>query len=281
VSRPTEKPVEGGFAPPVVVLAILVLLTVSDGILQFVLFDKYPDTYALFLNQGTAFVYILVSSSLLVARRIGRKQCNHTLPTPPWYVLVAIGMFNGLANFCQVRVCARVASDSSGTLGRGHSRLRLQAIGNPHTASLTQSLLNLLGVPLVLALSFVFLRKRPSWCAMAGAALIVLGCGFSALRALVGADSPSPTSSPTAASTMVPTAAPSQGPNPVYWYSTLIFLASQFFLGGEKVFEEHTFARYQVDVMVMFHWTLCTQFILGFALVPDACTILRKHSPTD
>jgi hypothetical protein len=108
VSRPTEKPVEGGFAPPVVVLAILVLLTVSDGILQFVLFDKYPDTYALFLNQGTAFVYILVSSSLLVARRIGRKQCNHTLPTPPWYVLVAIGMFNGLANFCQVRVCARV-----------------------------------------------------------------------------------------------------------------------------------------------------------------------------
>ena len=80
---------------------------------------------------------------------------------------------------------------------------------------------------------------------------------------------------------MVPTAAPSQGPNPVYWYSTLIYLASQFFLGGEKVFEEHTFARYQVDVMVMFHWTLCTQFILGFALVPDACTILRKHSPTD
>ena len=121
VSRPTEKPVEGGFAPPVVVLAILVLLTVSDGILQTILFYKYPDTYALFLNQGTAFVYILVSSSLLVARRIGRKQYNHTLPTPPWYVLVAIGMFNGLANFCQVRVCARVASVGlfGCTLGRG------------------------------------------------------------------------------------------------------------------------------------------------------------------
>ena len=45
----------------------------------------------------------------------------------PWYVLVGIGLFNGAGNFCM-------------------------ALAQPHTSGLTQTLLNLLGIPLVLLL---------------------------------------------------------------------------------------------------------------------------------
>ncbi len=74
------------------------------------------------------------------------------------YLLVGIGLFNGSGNF-------------------------LMAIAQPHTPGLTQSLLMLLGIPLVMAMSAIFLRKKcPSWVAIVGAAAIVFGCSTSALR---------------------------------------------------------------------------------------------------
>ena len=61
----------------------------------------------------------------------------------------------------------------------------------------------------------------------------------------------------------------SGGPVETFWYSSVLFGAAQVFFSGEKVFEESTFGAYTgVNVMVMFCWTIWTQFTLGWALYP-------------
>ena len=90
--------------------------------------------------------------------RSGRDGEQAPPARAPWRYLVVIGLLNGFSNF-------------------------LMAIAQPHTAGLTQSMLGTLGVPLVMALSFVVLRKRPAWLAVVGAALIVAGAAMSGMRA--------------------------------------------------------------------------------------------------
>lgn len=57
-------------------LVILVALTVGDTVLIAVLMYHYTDTFALFVNQGTALVYGLVSIPivLMLRRRARRKE---------------------------------------------------------------------------------------------------------------------------------------------------------------------------------------------------------------
>ena len=134
-----------------------------------VLFDTFGERYAQYINQGTAFVYIVWSSIILLARRFRHPNIStHPTPTdknttpPPW-ILIGIGLFNGSGNF-------------------------LMAIAQPHTPGLTQTLLNLLGIPLVLLLSSLFLNKvstTKEWC---GAGLIVIGTCVSGLRTLLESD---------------------------------------------------------------------------------------------
>ena len=226
-----------------VTLAVLVVLTVGDNVLVVVLFDEFTEVYSQYLNQGTAFVYIVASSLVLFVRWLPccrRTRCfwdkprgevataaaeGATIRTAPWYLLVGIGLFNGSGNF-------------------------LMAIAQPHTPGLTQSLLTLLGIPLVMILSAVFLRKRSSWIAVTGAAVIVLGCCASSLRAVFQPD-------------------PDGGAVVVFWYSVLLFALAQIFLAGEKVWEEGSFSKYAtLDPMLMFWVTLVTQFLLGWALYP-------------
>ena len=216
-----------------IILTILVLITVADIVLGAVLFYEFTEVYAQFVNQGTAFVYILLSSAILFVRWLPCcRKCRcfwdkEKLPTQhdesdsdgkghyifdeneegdsggaagkknsskskaPWYILVGIGLFNGSGNF-------------------------LQAIGQPHTPALSQSLLPLLGVPLVMGLSALFLRKRSGWIAIVGAAVIVVGCGMSGLREV-----------------LLPSS--SSGAIDVLWYSVLMYALAQIFLSGEKV----------------------------------------------
>ena len=55
----------------------------------------------------------------------------------------------------------------------------------------------------------------------------------------------------------------------VYAWAICLYGAAQFFLSGEKVFEERVFDRFErLRPMRMFCWTLCTQFVLGWALYP-------------
>lgn len=223
-------------------LAILVILSVADWDIQYVLFDLWGERYTLFLNQATAAVYIVISFSALLVLHIQQRRsaivaANDDMPSvllddtqkrkpAPWYILVAIGLLNGSANF-------------------------FQAISLPHTPGLTQTILNLLGVPLVLLMAMLFLRRRPSLVASAGAALIVAGTAFSSLRSYLQPDG--------------------SGDEPVvtYWWAILFFGVAQLFLAGEKVFEEAAFGRYAtLAPMVMFCWTLVTQFLLGWAVYP-------------
>jgi drug/metabolite transporter (DMT)-like permease len=231
-----------------VVLLTLIALTVADQVLIVVLMDTYTEHYSQFINQATAAVYCTVSTSILAVRwlrgpsRAARSPRDGGLVgsalndaestiveellegedkdavrrPAPWHVLVAIGLFNGLGNF-------------------------FMAVSQPHTAGLTQSLLGLLNIPLVMLLSFLCLGRRPSLCALLGAALIVGGAFVSSAE-------------PRATNTR--------------WYFAALYAAAQTFLAGEKVFEEHTFTRRRADVMVMFCWTLWTQFSLGFLLYP-------------
>ena len=186
------------------------------------MFDMFTERYAIFLNQATAFVYIVVASVLLLGRRFFLDASHGD--RPPWLALIAIGLFNGTGNTAQ-------------------------ALGLPHTPGLTQSLLNLLNLPLVLLLAWAFLRKRPSAVASIGAALIVAGAACSALRSLWQSDS--------AAEPVEP-----------LWYAIVLYLCAQMFFSGERVFEEHVFGSRRVDPLLMFWVTLVTQFCLGWALLP-------------
>ena len=149
------------FSSPVIywsVIVFLVLISVADVCIGIVLFDKFDTPYAQYLNQSTAFVYCIATSSILLGRYLlhlykrkkGVEISVSTRPSPKWYAMIAIGLFNGSGNFCM-------------------------AIAQAHTPGLTQSLLFLLGIPLVLLISFLFLHKKPSVIAIGGAALIVVG----------------------------------------------------------------------------------------------------------
>lgn len=213
---------------------LLVALQTADGSLCVLLFDVWGSRYSIFINQGGAFVYITWSLVALGVLRRQRARWHSTEAVdkpgtsgrvPPWNILVLIGLMNGSANFCM-------------------------AVAQPHTPGLSQTLLLLLGVPLVLLFSWIALGKRPSALAALAAVLIVAGTAFSGLRTML---QPRGSSEPIA----------------VYGWAILLFAAAQLFLAAEKVVEEATFAKHaRVEPMLMFCWTLSTQFVLGWALYP-------------
>lgn len=150
---------------------------------------------------------------------------------------------------CVCQVCSQTHLNPSSAL----VCLSSMAIAQPHTPGLTQSILNLLGIPLVLLFVWMFLRRAPSGLAAAGAALIIVGTATSALRAVPGVIHEKDDSAPIKAE----------------WWAVISYAIAQLFLSGEKVFEEHTFTKFRsLDPLVMFAWTLTTQFILGWALLP-------------
>lgn len=217
---------------------VLVLLQTADGTLCVLLFDIWGEHYSIFINQGGAFVYITWSLLALCVLSKRTKHAAQTLPsgsasvsTPavgkrhvPRRVLILIGMMNGSANFCM-------------------------AIAQPHTPGLTQTLLLLLGIPLVLVLSWVVLSKQPSAMASFAAALIVAGTGFSGMRSVLQPASHEPVT--------------------VFTWAVVLFATAQLFLAAEKIVEEATFGSDpSVHPMEMFAWTLSTQFCLGWALYP-------------
>lgn len=218
---------------------LLVLLTVADIVLCAIALDRFTETYAQYFNQGTAFVYCIASSLILLCRRgEGRAEeaeaSDSDARRAPWYLLVLIGLFNGSSNWCL-------------------------AVAQPHTAGLTQSLLSQgLGVPLVMLLSFVFLRRRPSSVAILGASLILAGTVISATRAnwhwlLLVENS----------------ATSDSGGVVTFWYSVALFAFGQCLLAVEKVIEDSVFGRFErQDAMVMFCVTMWVQFFLYIPLLP-------------
>lgn len=184
------------------------------------------EDYPIFLNQATGTVYGVITFPLLaiwkwrgwsVTRGGGASDTVERKP-PPYHTLILIGCMNGLGNFCA-------------------------GVGQVHTGGTSQALLQLVGVPFVLALSWVFLQQRPSLIATASALAIVGGTALSA----------------------VPHAEADTGS---LWYSNLLFFSAQIFFSGEKVYEEATFGEYSVDVLWMFLWTLWTQVLLGWVAWP-------------
>ncbi len=220
-------------------LILLVALTVADNVLVVILFDTFGERYSQYINQGTAFVYIVWSSLILLYRRYCSKKISSNITvttvsnvsstaksTAPKWVLIGIGLFNGTGNF-------------------------LMAISQPHTPGLTQTLLNLLGIPLVLILSSVILGKLSKPIEWFGAFLIVAGSCMSGLRIVLQSDD-----------------AP-QSTTIAYLGSVMLYASAQLFLSGEKVWEEWSFTKFEkLDAMLMFWYTLVTQFMLGWFLYP-------------
>lgn len=241
-----------------VMLMTLVVLTVADTVLCTVNLYYYTEVYAQFFNQGTGIVYILVSIPIVVIRRRWQKEregrqgqlqglLNQPAPKPgpPLWILICIGALNGTGNF-------------------------FNAVGSPGTRADTQSLLQLVGIPIVLALSWLFMGKRPSLIAALGAALIVAGTFVSALPAIkpdwftCGTGMMNPACAPssgTASSGGSGSAAGGSGAGGFkeQWLSVAIYFCAQLFYSTEKVFEEMTFGRFSIDLFYMFFWTLVTQ----------------------
>jgi hypothetical protein len=152
-------------------------------------------------------------------------------------MLVGIGVLNGLGNF-------------------------LQAVGQPHTPGLTQSLLTTTTVPLVLALSFVALKKSCSRIACGGALLIVAGAAVSALRTQLNSGG---------GDVVVKFDKDDDGGGiSVFWYSIALFASAQLVFSVERVVEDGVFHRYLagVDALTMFCWTMWTQFVFYLPLLP-------------
>jgi drug/metabolite transporter (DMT)-like permease len=92
------------------------------------------------------------------------------------------------------------------------------AVGQVHTGGTSQALLQLVGIPFVIGLAWIFLQQRPSLIASLAALAIVGGTALSA----------------------VPHATKDAGS---LWYSVVLFFTAQVFFSGEKVYEEATFGK--------------------------------------
>eukprot|EP00658_Telonema_sp_P-2_P061470 TRINITY_DN50172_c0_g1_i2.p1 TRINITY_DN50172_c0_g1~~TRINITY_DN50172_c0_g1_i2.p1 ORF type:complete len:389 (+),score=81.02 TRINITY_DN50172_c0_g1_i2:39-1205(+) len=216
------------------VLGVLVSLTVADGVIPVVLFDKFKTQYALYLNQATATVYGIAALAIVGWQSRSSPQepsPKNIRPMTPWYFLVAIGCFNGTANF-------------------------FQAIAQPHTPGLTQTLLSLLNIPLVVLISWGVTCTRPALIVIIAAATILAGTAASGLRSVPD----------------LPGAPPDGGGPQARSLSIFMYAFGQVFMSGEKVFEEVIFTRYtRQNVMVMFLVTMWTQWMLGWVLYPMQC----------
>eukprot|EP01079_Euglenida_sp_SAG-EU17-18_P005302 gene5302-947_t len=204
------------------ILLVLVALQVGDLVLGAVLFFHWGQDYSQFLNQATGIIYGLWSIPIvflvtpLVSKYFGSKGPKApTKPAAPWWTLVVCGLMNGAGNF-------------------------LQAVGQVHTPGQTQNLLQLVGLPTVMVLSWVFLQKTQSSFAAVCAAIIVAGSAVAVVPSFLHSGAHG-------------------GGMTVLWYSVVIFLSAQIFFGGEKVYEEFVFRRYSVDVFRMFLWVVWTQ----------------------
>ena len=117
-----------------------------------------------------------------------------------------------------------------------------------------------------MALSWLFMGKKPSGVAAAGAFLILFGTLVSAAPQLLPSlfpAAPAPSGGGADDSGSGGAAPAPAAAAPTYWYSVVIFFTAQLFLSSEKVFEEMTFHKYTIDVFYMFFWTLVTQVTLG------------------
>ena len=213
------------------VFALLIALTVGDIVLGAILFDRFGEMYAQYLNLATAACYCVASTAAVLWRRAPRRA--------PARLLVVIGVLNGGGNF-------------------------LQAVGQPHTPGITQSLLSAtLSVPLVLSLSLLFLGKRPSRTAAGAAALVVAGAACSAFRSRLGASR-----------ALIDAGGEDDGGAGgivVEWYAVALFAVAQLVFSAERVLEESVFARALegLDATTMFCWTMWVQFVLYLPLLPS------------
>ena len=213
------------------VFALLIALTVGDIVLGAILFDRFGEIYAQYLNLATAACYCVASTAAVLWRRAPRRA--------PARLLVVIGVLNGGGNF-------------------------FQAVGQPHTPGITQSLLSAtLSVPLVLLLSLLFLGKRPSRTAAGAAALVVAGAACGAFRSRLGASH-----------ALIDAGGEDDGGAGgivVEWYAVALFAVAQLVFSAERVFEESVFARALegLDATTMFCWTMWVQFVLYLPLLPS------------
>ncbi len=231
----------------VFVTILYVVFLTLDGVIGGILFQKYEEIYSQYLNQATAFVYMIMSTihmvfiNMLNTKKGSRKHLREhveaggattvqTSPTKqtPWYFLVIIGVINGTSN-------------------------TFLGIGMPNTALLSQSLLGTLSLPVVLILSYIYLNVRGTSEKYFGATLILAGTFLSSLHSIINK----------------PGGAGSATGNPIYWYSTAFFAFGNVGLGVERVFEDFVFKRYRnLHPMKMFQWTMYTQFILYLFFLP-------------
>ena len=96
-----EQPPWGGHV--LALPGLLVVLTVADTVLCAIALDRFKEVYAQYFNQGTAFVYCITSSLILLCRSREEEQPEQngeSMSRAPWYMLVFIGLFNGSSNWC-------------------------------------------------------------------------------------------------------------------------------------------------------------------------------------
>lgn len=222
------KPLDPKTAEYWLVLAFLVVITVLDSVLIGILMFQYTDHWSLFINQGTAFVYGCISIPLVFWLKRSGKVEEEPLS----------GTSRAPRAPWYVLMLIGVMN------GTGNF---CQALGQPHTRGALQALFQLMFIPVVLCCSWIFLGKRPSLVAGLASLIIIAGIAVSSSRSF--GDSTSGVTT--------------------YWYSVVIYSCAQLFFAGEKVYEEVTFSRYsRLHVIVMFMWTIWTQFFLGWALYP-------------
>eukprot|EP00753_Platysulcus_tardus_P000772 PLAT10703.1.p1 GENE.PLAT10703.1~~PLAT10703.1.p1 ORF type:complete len:389 (+),score=123.16 PLAT10703.1:25-1191(+) len=210
-----------------VLAAVLVALSVANSVLNAVMLFYYGVKYVTFVNQFTVTVYVLLSWLAVAYRRFwSRALTEQGMAVPKWH-LVAIGLMNAGGNF-------------------------IGAVGAVHTSGVTQNLVSQVTIPVTMAASAGFLRKRYSRGALSGAALILGGALLAVLPSLLKSSG----------------GGSSADGQQFYIGSSLLYFAATCMWALAFVYEEWALKDYDTDVIFLFAWVLTVQFVAGWALAP-------------
>jgi drug/metabolite transporter (DMT)-like permease len=205
-------------------MVLLVFLGTLNFILVKAMYNAFGSKYAFFANQGVNLLYVAYSGGMLYQR----ATCTNDIKP-------------GMKLFSHYRFFYLAVLDGLGTF--------FTAMGAVYTPIQYQPILNQTLIPCTMIASYLFLRHRYRYGALAGATMIFIGACVSVGPALLGDERENTTE--------------------YRWYACVIYAASNIPMALSAVYKESVFrARKPLNVWYLCYWVSFYQFFVSFLFVP-------------